>query len=67
MSGSDLNFFLYKIRFTTWQLLKKYVYYWEVCYDDCTGEETSRTPLGKGETGKTEAVIVNQKEIKIRL
>jgi RHS repeat-associated protein len=63
----DLSFFEYKIRFTTWQLLKVYIFYWEVCYDDCTGEETSRTLLGKGETGKTEPVIVNQKEVKVRL
>lgn len=57
----------YTIRFTTWQLLKLYVHYWEVCYDDCTGEETSKTSLGKGETGKTEAVIVNERDIKARL
>jgi len=57
----------YAIRYTTWQLLKLYVHYWEICYDDCAGEETSKTYIGKGATGKTEAVIVNQRDVKAKL
>ncbi len=50
----------YTIRHTIWQLLKEYIDYWEVCYDDCTHEETSRNYMRSGETGKTQQVILKQ-------
>ena len=50
----------YTVQHTIWQLLKEYVDYWEVCYDDCTDEEISREYIGRGETGKTQDIILKQ-------
>ena len=54
--------FEYILRKTTYGIYYLYVYYWEVCYDDCTGEETSRTPLGRGKIDRTTEVVVDQTE-----
>ncbi len=54
--------FSYTLRHTTYLTYYLYVQYWEVCYDDCTGKETSRTPLKPGRTGKTEEVIYKQND-----
>jgi len=63
----NLDSYEYTIRYTTWQLLKVYIDYWNVCYDDCTDKETSREYLGKGDTGKTKEVIINQLDETARL
>jgi RHS repeat-associated protein len=67
LSVPNLGIYEYTTRYTTLQLLKVYVNYWELCYDDCTGEMISKTHIGKGETGKTESVIVSLQEVKNRL
>ena len=52
----------YTVQHTIWQLFKEYIDYWEVCYDDCSNVETSRQYIGKGETGKTKEIILEQWE-----
>jgi RHS repeat-associated protein len=50
----------YTVHHIIWQLFREYVDYWEICYDECTDEETSRKYIGRGETGKTQRLIAKQ-------
>ena len=53
--------FEYILLNTTYAKYYLYVHYWEVCYDDCTGEETSRKALKPGRIDRTTEIIEDQK------
>jgi RHS repeat-associated protein len=47
----------YKIVFSIYEMLGFYRSYYEVCYDDCTGEESSKTFIGQEKSKKRQEVI----------
>jgi RHS repeat-associated protein len=49
--------FEYTLRKTTYGTYYLYVQYVEVCYDDCTKEEISRTLLEKGRINRTTEIV----------
>jgi len=54
--------FSYILRHTTYATYYLYVQYWEVCYDDCTGEEISRDPLEPCKIDRTIEIIHEQRD-----
>jgi RHS repeat-associated protein len=47
----------YKIVFSIYETLGIYRSYYEICYDDCTGEETSKTFIGRVKSKNRQEVI----------
>jgi RHS repeat-associated protein len=53
----------YRARYTLFERQYKAIEYWDVCYDDCTGEQVSRTFLFKYVSTDTQDVIVAAWEV----
>jgi hypothetical protein len=54
----NLPRFSYQIIYTEYHKQGYYINYYEVCYDDCTGDQTSKTLLDiKDKSNKVETVI----------
>jgi len=55
--------FKYRVRYTEYESRLIVTNEFYVCYDDCTGEETLREPIGQSNFGKTQVNIVGAYEV----
>jgi RHS repeat-associated protein len=53
----------YRVRYTILERQFKAIDYWEVCYDDCTGEQLSKNFLYKAVSRETQDVILAAHEV----
>jgi hypothetical protein len=53
----------YRVRYTLLERQFKAIDYWEVCYDDCNGEQLSKTFLHKAISKDTQDVILAAQEV----